>query len=274
VADPGPAASELPDASVLPPPPDGPPPDGPPPGEGQLNYRITRLGIDTPGADENTAFASLMNQVLPIAFAGGVFSPDPLYILVRFSTVEPNSSGVIVTFCQGEKTADDTLACTADPPEVSSTGTINASGEITTEPADFAFNVATPAGAIGLTLANFTMNGLLESGADNGPVNAPDSSTGTLLDGTFTAQLPADDLCAITLSNPLIGSFCDGTTTVNLLDLLDGPEANCGQDTSADTTACTASTDTATHNPPVDVAGELRFDTTGTFDLTGIIFAQ
>jgi hypothetical protein len=30
------------------------------------------------------------------------------------------------------------------------------------------------------------------------------------------------------------GSFCDGTTSLNFLDLLDGPDEACGQDGSAD----------------------------------------
>jgi hypothetical protein len=259
--------------------------DTPPVGDGQKNYRITRLAIDTPGADQNTGFADLMNTVLPIAFQGGVLSDEPLYILATFSDVTPGASGVVVTFCQGANNAG-VLSCNADPAPVSTTGTIDNSGNITTDAADFTFSVATPAGDIDLTLYNFTMSGLLDSTADNGPVNAPDSSTGSLVDGEFSAQLAADDLCGITLSNALLGSFCDGITTVNLLDLLDGPVAGCGNGGAdgggnaslvdsdpADLTACTAGTG-ADHNAPTDVGGgDFRFDTAGAFDLTGIEFA-
>jgi len=215
-----------------------------------------------------------MNTVLPIAFAGGTFSKDPLYILATFSDVSKGASGVVVTFCQGAENADGSLSCVADPAPVSTTGTIDNSGNITTDVADFTFAVATPAGDIALTLANFTMSGLLDATADNGPQNAPASSTGALLDGTFEAQLPADDLCGITLTNDLLGAFCGGVTTVNLLDLLDGPAAMCGQDGSADFTpgTCTASTDKGAHNPPIDVGGDLRFETTGAIDLEGIVF--
>jgi hypothetical protein len=241
--------------------------DTPPTGDAQKFYRISSLGITTPGADQNTRFAMLMNTVLPIALSSDTLGAQ-LYLLVTFDNVTFGASGVVVTICQGDLNADGSLTCKADPAPVTTVGSIDNSGNLTTDPTDFAFAVDAQGMPISLTLANFTMNGLLEPTADNGP----DVEPGVLNDGTFSAELPADDLCGITLSNPLLGSFCDQVTTINLLDLLDGPDMACGQDQSADTTACTASTDAATHNPPVDSGGELRFDTEGTFSLEGIVY--
>jgi hypothetical protein len=250
---------------------DGPPccgtPDAPPPPPdviapgAQLSYRFSSLQFEAPGPQEHSSFANLANQLFPIAISGGVFG-DPLQLLVTFSDVTPGSSGVIATFCQGQTFADGTVGCRPMSEPMQTTASIDNGGNVVTDPLDFSFQISFPGGSIPFTLRDLVLGGLLDPYADNGVGQPP----GDLFNGQFKGALGVRDLCGVTLQNPLLGGLCNGPTTVNLLDMVDGPENLCGQDGSADLNACTASTDAATHNPP---SGG-RFQTFGSFDLTGI----
>jgi hypothetical protein len=249
------------------PPPDLPPRlDVPPPPDVMTSaeqhlYRFITLHFDYPGVDQRTRFASFMNQLLPIALAGGVLASDPLELLVSLDTVTPGSSGVVITFCQGRPRADGTAECGPQSEPNLTTGSIDGAGNLVTDPIDFSFDIAFINASVPLTLRSLQLSGRLDPNADNGP----GQPRGALTGGAFKATLGAFDLCNVTLQNDLLGTFCDGATVVNLLDMVDGPDQLCGQDASYGPDSCVSSADPTTHNVAVGGA----FETSGSFDLEG-----
>jgi hypothetical protein len=241
-------------------------PDAGPP-EGQRSYRFDRLAFATPGLTQHTRFADLLTQILDASFTGGAIGPDTLFLLAIFSETTSASSAVDVTLCQGVENADHTVSCGSTSPAAATTATLDGAGNVTTAPTTFSFVVDIPGGSLPLTLLGLTLQGQLRPTAKaQQPPGPADSPIGRLTNGQFTGQLRVADVCSVNLSNNALGTLCDGVTDVNLLDLLDGPDANCGQDASANTSSCTASADAAGHNPPTGGA----YTTGGAFDLTGV----
>jgi len=253
---------------------DGPPTDMTSPKGGQAEYRITALEVATPGEDQNTSFAGTVSTVLSLSIsgAGKSFGIPQLNLAVSFSSVAAGAS-TIVTVCQADEEADGSFTCRADPAPVSAEGSFDAAGVLTTVPADFTFNVsAGDLGDIPLTLYEFTLSGQLDANAANGAGEPP----GLLEDGMMSAKLAVADLCAVTIENAQIATFCQGATTLNLLDLIDGPTAMCGQDGSADYAGANPTCATGDKNPPdtTVTGGGMGYSITGSFSMQGAEVSQ
>jgi hypothetical protein len=235
--------------------------------EGQRSYRFYRLAFATPGLAQHTRFSDLLTQILGASFTGGVIGSDTLFLLVIFSETTSASSAVAVTLCHGVENADHTVSCGGTSPAATTTATLDGAGNVTTAPTTFYFVVDIPGSPLPLTFVDFTLQGQPQPTAKaQQPPGPADSPIGRLTNGQFAGQLSVADVCNVNLSNSALGTLCDGVTDVNLLDLLDGPDASCGQDASANTSSCTASTDATGHNPATSGA----YPTGGAFNLTGV----
>jgi hypothetical protein len=247
---------------------DGPEtPDGPRPSQ-QVGFQFTTLTISQPGPDQHSDFMRVFNTIVPLLQSGAVAAP--LIILVRFSAVDFGAA-TVVTFCQGELNQQNGNGydCLAGGAESTTTGVLDRSGNLTTDPADLAFAVTSSIGTFGFTLRDFTITGgVLDPQASNGAGATP----GTLINGSFTAALDTRDLCGMpSIDNATVAGALNCPNPISFADMLDGPLEMCGQDASAEPVPCTFSTDTGTHNPPT---ADGLFPLVGNFELAGATYVQ
>jgi hypothetical protein len=251
------AAADLPDV-----PPDSPSVDMVAAGPSRT-YVVSLMLFDQPGSSESSQFAGLFSNFFPPVLPGLVttYSPDPMLIHVQLDDLTPGA-GIGISLCDAQRREDGAFTCISGP--AVTTASLDAAGHLVTDPVRLTFNVRLGDNGnvfIPMALEEFTLSGTLDPSVDNGPGQLP----GALRDGRHSGQLRVADVCKVQFELAALGSLCDGVTSVNLLDLLDGPATGCGQDGSADLVACTASTDAVGHNPPVDGAYEFS----GTFELRG-----
>jgi hypothetical protein len=244
-------------------------PDQPIGNQGQTEYRVESLAIESPDGLDNTSFSEVLSTIIRLGLTedGATFGLSRVHLAVRLSSTL-RGQPTTVTICQADE-ADGVLTCQTGRAPATASGTIDDDGVLTTEPNDVRFVLdAGDLGEVDLTLSELVLSGTLDP-----YTTGKGGAQGQLVDGTVSAKIGARNLCLITLSGVTIGNFCQGNQTLNLLDLIDGPTGFCGQDRSAEygslESACTTGTDDM-HNPPTTtIGGQPAYFIDGTFSLAG-----
>jgi hypothetical protein len=208
--------------------------DVPPPPEdgGPVTFRFSTLEVSSPGSDEGTSFAQVANLLFQLALLKSVpMVIPPVNLMVR---VTGNDSDATLELCQAHGIVNDepvddiaqeldAYECNGLPYQVATTPVTIEDGRLTAGPFDFDFEIPTGDIFVFIRFAEMVLDGTY------------DPATG--FDGTISFKLPVSDLCAAPFTT---SQFCpdpeqpDGGRWSNLLDLMDGPDNECGQDGSAD----------------------------------------